>query len=97
MTAGGGEWLDRLGHLGTQFSGRNEHERHRSPGLGVTKRLDYGQPERQSLPGSGLGFSADITAGQGVGDRECLDGKWGNDPLGPQNVDEVIGNAELGE
>src|SRR5690606_22184174 len=38
-----------------------------------------GDSERQRLPGSGGSSAEDVVAGQRVGDRGRLDGKWGGD------------------
>ena len=55
------------------------------------------EAECEGLAGAGLRFAAHVAAGEGIGDREGLDGEWRRDARGIEGVDEARVDAERGE
>ena len=76
-----GERCEHVVDLERQLAGRDQHQAARAAGLGVGQALEQGQAEGQRLAGAGLGLPADVAPGEGVGDREGLDGEGPQDPL----------------
>ena len=72
--------------------------RGREAGVGVpAKALEDRQHERSRLPGAGLGGGEDVSAGQDVGDRRALNGRWFGISLSRHGGEEVGREAEVFE
>lgn len=85
MPDGGGERGEDVGDLAGQLTGRDEDETAGVAGLAVDgEALEDGDAEGEGLAGPGLRLAADVTTGEGVRDRQGLDG-------------EGVGNAARGE
>jgi len=90
--------------LDGQFPRRQQHESPRTSGtaragdaLAGGDPLEHRQTEAQRLARTGLGFAADVTAVQSVGDGHGLDRKGGGDPLLLKNIAEFFLDAQVGK
>jgi hypothetical protein len=63
----------------------------------LSREREEGEAECEGLAGTGLCFAAHVTAGDGIGDREGLDGEWRRDARSIKGVDEARVDAERGE
>ncbi len=86
----GQDVLDLVGELAC----RREHERPRGLGTGPPDALEQWEPEGERLARAGLGFTAQVAAGEGVGDGEGLDGERFGDAVARKCGDEILGDAE---
>ena len=93
-------WAERRQHvvdLERQLAGGHEHEPARLARLGGLEALEHRQAEGEGLARAGLGLAAHVAAGEGVGDREPLDGEGLGDALVGQDLHEAGGDAEVFE
>jgi hypothetical protein len=88
------ERAQRIGDLGGQLARGDEDEAARVARLRLADAPEEGEAERQGLARAGLGLAEHVAPGEGVGDRELLDGERFGDALTRQGRDEIGMEAE---
>ena len=96
-----GERLDRVEHLGGEFTRRHQHQGARTARLTSCTRRTQGTQQRKGegdrLPASGPAAAQHVAPGQTVGQGGGLDRKRVGDAALGQAADEFGGHAECGE
>ena len=68
-----------------------------APGRARCESRHHRQKERVCLAGSGAAAAQYVAAAKRIGQRRGLDGKWGLDAVGAEDVDDGFRQAEVGE
>ncbi len=92
-----GQGLELSTDLRGQLTRRREDQGGRSPLLGPADARQQRQTERDRLSGARRRSTADVAAGDRVGDRQGLYGKGRLDTPGCEHGNERAGYAEIGE
>jgi hypothetical protein len=90
--------LDVLGDLDAELAGGDDDQRARGAVLGrAAEALQQRDAEAEGLAGAGARLPDDVLAGQGQRQRQLLDGERALDAGAGERLDDLRGDAELGE